>query len=118
MSNRHLGKFYLLRRSLVGLVLALVAQVTAVVFFHLLTPPPSLSRIAWSHRIGTSSSKHPPIFFSIFKRYAQLFRGLEVFGCDRGRDGRGMRPFDVRRVGSPASCFEGGRVDKALVDCE
>lgn len=29
-----------------------------------------------------------------------------------------MRPFDVRRVGSPASCFEGGGVDEAFVDGE
>lgn len=29
-----------------------------------------------------------------------------------------MRPLDVRRVGAPASCFEGGGVDEAFVDCE
>lgn len=29
-----------------------------------------------------------------------------------------MRPFDVRGVGAPASCFKGGGVDETFVDGE
>jgi hypothetical protein len=88
MPNRHFGKFYLLSGSLVRLVFALVAKIAAVVLLHLLSAPAPLRSHARADSIGTSTREHTAIFFAILQGMAGLTRRLEIFGGDRGWDGR------------------------------
>ncbi len=92
--QRHLGKLDLLGGSLVCLVVALVAQVAAVVLFHLFPPPPPLRGIAGPSRICPARTESPPILGLVFKRQARQPRGLEVLGCDGGGNRRRMHSLD------------------------
>ena len=43
---------------------------------------------------------------------------MEVFGGDGGRDRRGMGSLYMSRVGAPASSFERGSAEEAIVNGE
>jgi hypothetical protein len=116
MPHGHLSKLYLLSSSLVGFVFAFVAEITTVVFLHLLASAPSLGRHSRSNGIDPTTGQHATILIAIFESQAELFRSLKVFGGDRSRNRRGVCAFDVAGVRSPAGSFERRRVDKAIVD--
>jgi hypothetical protein len=62
-----------------GLIIALVAKVTAVFFFHLLSAPAPLGRCSWAHGVGPSAGKQAAVFVAIFQRQACLPRRPEIF---------------------------------------
>ena len=118
MPDGHLRKFDLLCGSLIGFILAFIAEITAVVFLHLFAPSPSLCRHSWAYSVDASTSQHASVFFAILECQAQLLGGLEVFGGDRGRDRWGVCSLDMGGIGSPASGFEGSRIEESIVDGE
>ena len=65
MPHRHFGKFDLLRSSLVDLILALVAEITAVVLLHLLSTPTSLGCHAWADGIGAAAGEHASVVVAL-----------------------------------------------------
>lgn len=78
MPHGHLGKLDLLCCPMFGFIVALVAKITAVFFFHLLSAPAPLGCCSWAHGVGTPASKQTAVFVAIFQRKAGLPRRLEI----------------------------------------
>lgn len=79
MPHGHLGELDLLCRPMFRFVIALVAKVAAVFFFHLLSAPAPLGCCSRAHGVGSPASKQTAIFVAIFQRQTCLPRRLEIF---------------------------------------
>jgi len=104
----------------IRIIIALVAEITAVILIHLLLPPPPLCDQRRPHSVIAAPSSHHAIsiFIIIAKALFQASRTgrLEVVGGDGSRDGRRVGAPDVGGIGDPARRAKGWVVKNAGVD--
>jgi hypothetical protein len=121
---RHFGKLDLVDRSVVHVIIALVAQITAVVLLHLLLAPSSASAHirANSFVAEAPASNHASLLFivvaKLYARCSDISGSLEVLGSYRRRDRRRVCSLDIWRIGYPPSSSESGIVENRGVDCD
>ena len=104
-------------------VIALITQITTVVFLEYFLPPPALRVQGWSHRVvATATGDHAAFLVIVAKALWRLqtsrARSLEVFGGDSSGYGWGIGALDVGGIGRPTRSAECGVVQDTGVDVD